>query len=191
MSESFPSLNIIYGSGRNSSFVIQGTHHVGFSYFSKDKSPELQCHQEQDKQQLRPSLIISINYLDLAQAYATHEFQVQSKFLYQNSRIQNSGEFKAENQILERNYDRATIHHFHCKRLSLELIYLTPKNQTHSFILFFIFEITPYIGDTPPPSQMLSQSFLRSLSSFQKLFSSCSGCSSGSEECTSDGWFYF
>ena len=40
-SESFSNLNIIYGSGRNSSFVIQGTHHVGFSYFLKDKSPEL------------------------------------------------------------------------------------------------------------------------------------------------------
>ena len=45
---------------------------------------------EQDKQQVRPSHIISVNYLDLDQAYATHEFQVQSKFLYQNSRIQNS-----------------------------------------------------------------------------------------------------
>ena len=52
---------------------------------------------EQDKQQLRLSHIISANYLDLDQAYATHEFQVQSKFLYQNSLIQNLGEFKAEN----------------------------------------------------------------------------------------------
>jgi hypothetical protein len=42
--------------------------------FSKDKSPELYCHLEQDKQQLRPSHIISVNYLDLDQAYATHEF---------------------------------------------------------------------------------------------------------------------
>ena len=41
MSGSFPSLNIIYGSGRNSSFVIRGTHHEAFLYFSKDKSPEL------------------------------------------------------------------------------------------------------------------------------------------------------
>ena len=39
-SESFPNLNIIYGSGSNSSFVIQGTHHVEFLCFSKDKSPE-------------------------------------------------------------------------------------------------------------------------------------------------------
>ena len=131
----------MYGSSRNSSFVIQGTHHVGFSYFSKDKSLELQYHQEQDKQQLRPSHIISVNYLDLAQAYATHEFQIHSKFLYQNSRIQNSGEFKAENQVLERNHDRATSHHFHCKRLSLESFYLTPKNRkldTH-FLFCFLF----------------------------------------------------
>jgi hypothetical protein len=61
---------------------------------------------------------ISINYLDLDQTYATHEFQVQSKFLYQINLIQNSGEFNAENKVLERNYNRATIHHFHFKRLS-------------------------------------------------------------------------
>ena len=36
-------------------------------------------------QQLRPSHITSVNYLDLDQAYATHEFQVHSKFLYQNT----------------------------------------------------------------------------------------------------------
>jgi hypothetical protein len=41
--------------------------------------------------------MISVYYLDLDQAYATHEFQVHSKFLYQNNRIQNSREFKAEN----------------------------------------------------------------------------------------------
>jgi hypothetical protein len=43
------------------------------------------------------SHIISINYLDLDQAYATHEFQVQRKSLYQNNLIQNLGEFKVEN----------------------------------------------------------------------------------------------
>ena len=150
MSGSFPSLNIIYGSGRNSRFVIQGPHHEAFLYFSKDKSLELQYHLDQDKQQLIPSHIISINYLDLDQAYATHEFQAQSKFLYQNSLIQNSREFKAENQVLERNYDRATIHHFHCKRLSSESFYLFnsfllfKKNQTrkktkHTFYFVFKF----------------------------------------------------
>ena len=41
MSGSFRSLNIIYGSGRNSSFFVQGTHHEAFLYFSKDKSLEL------------------------------------------------------------------------------------------------------------------------------------------------------
>ena len=71
MSKSFPSLNIIYGSSRNSSFVIQGTHHEAFLYFSKDKSLE---HLEQDKQQLIPSHIISVNYLDLDQAFAAHKF---------------------------------------------------------------------------------------------------------------------
>ena len=65
--------------------------------FLKDKYLELWCHLEQDKQQLRHSHIISVNYLDLDQAYATHEFQVQSKSLYQNNLIQNLGEFKAKN----------------------------------------------------------------------------------------------
>jgi hypothetical protein len=49
VSRSFPSLNIIYGSGRNSSFVKQGAHHERFLCFSKDKSPELYYHLEQDK----------------------------------------------------------------------------------------------------------------------------------------------
>jgi hypothetical protein len=40
MSESFPYLNIIYGSGRNSSFVIQELTMKDFM-FLKDKSLEL------------------------------------------------------------------------------------------------------------------------------------------------------
>ena len=80
---SLPCLNNIYGSGRNSSFVIQELIMQDFYVFQKIKSSELQCHLEQDKQQLRPCHIIFINYLDLDQAYATHEFQVQSKSLYQ------------------------------------------------------------------------------------------------------------
>ena len=71
VSGSFPSLNNIYSSGGNSSFVIQELIMQHFLCFSKDKSPKLQCYLEQDKQQLRPSQIISINYLDLDQAYAT------------------------------------------------------------------------------------------------------------------------
>ena len=113
MSGSFPSLNNTYGfvgiqalSYRNSSCSIL--------YFSK-KSPEFLYHLEQDKQQLRPSHIISVNYLDLDQVYATHKFLVQRKSLYQNNLIQNLGEFKAENLVLERNYNRATIHHFYLR----------------------------------------------------------------------------
>ena len=116
--------------------------------FSKSKSPGFQCHLEQDKQQLRPSHIISVNYLNLDQAYATHELQVQSKFLYQDSRIQNSREFKVKNQVLEKNYNRATIHHFHYKRLSQSLLFielLKIENQTHTFLFCFQFyQITHY-----------------------------------------------
>ena len=132
-------------------FHHTGTHHVTFLCFSKSKSLELQCHLEQDKQQLRPSHIIPINYLDLDQAYDTHEFQVQSKSLYQNSHIQNSGEFKAKNQVLERNYNRATIHHFHFKGLSSEsilFIYLLKEiktNQTHLLFCFQLFIFLTYI----------------------------------------------
>ena len=114
--------------------------------FSKEIS-RIQYHLKQDKQQLRPSHIISVNYLDSDQAFATHEFQVQSKFSCQTNFIQNSGEFKAENQVLERNYNRATIHHFHCKRLSQSVLFielLKIENQTHTFYFVFIFKITPY-----------------------------------------------
>ena len=131
---SFPRLNNMYGSGGNSSFVIQELIMQHFYVFQK-KSPELQCHLEQDKQQLRPSHIISVNYLDLDQAYATHEFQVQSKSLYQNSLIQNSREFKAKNQVLERNYNRATIHHFHLRDYSeSSLFYSVPKNEIKCYL---------------------------------------------------------
>ena len=122
---------------RNSSCSI-------FCIFSKDKSLELQCHLEQDKQQLRCSHIISVNYLDLDQAFATHEFQVQSKSLYQINRIQNLREFEAENQVLERNYNRATIHHFHLRDYSESSLFANDSskqikaNQTHLFILFSI-----------------------------------------------------
>ena len=108
--------------------------------FSKDKSPKLQCYLKQDNQQLRPSHIISINYLDLDQAYATHGFQVQSKSLYQNNRIQNSREFMAKSQVLERNYNRAIIHHFQLRVYSeSSLFYSALKNKINtSFILFSI-----------------------------------------------------
>ena len=124
-----------------------GTHHVAFLCFSKDKSPELQ---EQDKQQLRPSHIISVNYLDLDQAYATHEFPIQSKFLYQNNLIQNSREFKAKSQVLKRNYNRATIHHFHLRDYSesslfIQLLKNKLKQNRHTFLFCFLFyQITYY-----------------------------------------------
>ena len=85
----------MYGYGGNSSFVIQELI-IAFLCFQKSKSLEFWCHLEQDKQLLNSSHIISVNYLHLYQAYATHEFQVQSKSLYQNNFVQNSGEFKAE-----------------------------------------------------------------------------------------------
>ena len=144
---SFPNLNIIFWRWQEFKFCHTEARHVTFLCFSEDKSSELQYHFEQDKQQLRPSHIISITYLDLDQAYATHEFQVQSKFSYQHSLIQNSGEFQAKNQVLERNYNRATIHHFYFKRLSSESIYLALKNRnldTHTFYFVFIFKISHY-----------------------------------------------
>ena len=127
---------------RNSSYSI-------FMFF-KVKSLELQCHQEQEKQQHRPSHIISINYLDLDQAFATHEFQVQSKSLYQISCIQNLGEFEAENQVLERNYNRATINHFHLRDYSKSSLFHSAlknklKQTRHTFLFCFQFyQITYY-----------------------------------------------
>ena len=139
---SFPSINNMYGFSRNSSFVTQELI-IPFLYFSKHKSLELQCHLEQDKQQLRPFHIISANYLDLDQTFATHEFSVQSKSLYQISRIQNSGEFKAENQVLERNYNGTTIYHFHLRDYSKSsLFYSTLQiKATQIHTLFILFSI--------------------------------------------------
>ena len=125
-----------------------------FFMFSKDKSSELQYHLEQDKQQLRPFHIIYVNYLDLDPVCATHEFQVQSKSLYQNNLIQNSGEFKAKNQVLERNYNRATIHHFHLRDYSKSsLFYSTLKNKIkqtrHTFLFCFQFyHFLKYLKET-------------------------------------------
>ena len=107
------------------------------------KSLEFQCYLEQDKQQLRPSHIISVNYLDLDQACAPHEFQVQSKFLCQNNLIQNSGEFMAENQVLERNYNRATIHYERSSSkffLFIQLLKIEIKaNFIHTIFIWFSF----------------------------------------------------
>ena len=107
--------------------------------FSKEIS-RIQYHLEQDKQQLRPSHIISVKYLDLDQAYATHEFQVLSKPLCQNNLIQNSREFEAESQVLGRNYNRATIHHFHSRDYSeSSLFYSTLKNRKPDTYFLFCF----------------------------------------------------
>ena len=113
MSESFLSLNIMYGSGRNSSFVIQELIMQHFYVFQKIRSSI--CH---------------------------HEFQVQSKSLYQNNLIQNSGEFKAKNQVLEKNYNRTTIHHFYLRDYSeSSLFYSALKNKLkqtrHTFLFCF------------------------------------------------------
>ena len=143
---SFPSLIRMYGSGGNSSFVIQERIMQHFLCFSKDKSPKFQYHLEQDKQQLRPSHIISINYLDLDQAYATHEFQVQSKFLYQNSRIQNSGNSRLKTRYLkgitiEQLFIISIAKDYHQSPF-IQLLKI--ENQTHTFYFIFIFKITPY-----------------------------------------------
>ena len=122
-----------------------GTHHVVFLCFSKSKSLELQCHLKQDKQQLRPSHTIFINYLDLDQAYATHEFQVQSKSLYQNSHP------KWENSQLKTRYLKGIaieklfiISIARDQPQSLFIQLLKTENQTHTFYFVFIFKITPY-----------------------------------------------
>ena len=75
-SRSFPNLNIIYGSGRNSSFVEQGTHHLEFLCFSKDKSLKLQYHLEQDKL----SLDLLISYLSITQTQIKHMLRTSFKF---------------------------------------------------------------------------------------------------------------
>ena len=120
---SFPSLNNMCGSGGNSSFAIQELIIQHFFIFQKINTLKLSFTLELDKQPLRPSHIISVNHLDLDQAFATHEYQVQSKFLYQIKSIQYLGEFWTKNQALKRNYNRATIHHVHQKFIEEEVLY--------------------------------------------------------------------
>ena len=62
--------------------ALVGTDHVAFLCFSKDKSLEFSVTWNKINKQLRPSHIISVNYLDLDQAYATHESQAYATFSY-------------------------------------------------------------------------------------------------------------
>ena len=101
-------------------FIMQN-----FYVFSKDKSLELQYQQEQDKQQLRASHIISINYLDLAQAYATHEFQVQSKFFF----------FKS---ILTKTQENSRLKTRYLKGITIEQLFIISILRDHrEFLLFY------------------------------------------------------
>ena len=98
---------------------------------------------EQDKQQLRPSHIISINYLDLHQAFATHEFQVQSN-LYIKSMLSKT----QENSRLKTRYSKGItteqlfIIYIIRDYIESSLFYSTSKNELkqtrHTFILFSI-----------------------------------------------------
>ena len=112
----------MYDPGGNSSFVTQELIMYHFYVFQK-KSPELQCHLEQDKQQLRPSHIISVNYLDLDQALLPTSLKFRANSHVKSFFIQNQGEFQVENQVHERNYNRATIHHFYHVRSSSSSFY--------------------------------------------------------------------
>ena len=139
MNGSFPSLNIIYGSGRNSSFVIQGTHHEAFLYFLKDKS----LNSSITWNKINSSSYLLISYPSITQTQINHMLPTSFKFRV-NSYIktalsQHSGELKAKNQVLERNYDRATIHHFHVKRLSSQPFYLALKNRKLDTYFLFCF----------------------------------------------------
>ena len=130
----FLGLNNMYGSSGNSSFVIQELIMQHFCVFQKINL--------QNSSVTWNKINSSSDLLISDQAYATHEFQVQRKSLYQNNLIQNSGEFKAENQVLERNYNRATIHHFYLRDYSeSSLFYSALKNKLkqtrHTFFILF------------------------------------------------------
>ena len=140
ISGSFSSLNIICGSSKNSSFVIHELIMQHFYVFQKINLQNFSVTWNRINNSSELLNNISVNYLDLDQAYATHEFQVQSKFLYQNSHIQNSREFKDETRYLNgitteqlfiisiaRDYPQSPF-----------ILLLKIENQTHSFY-FFLF----------------------------------------------------
>ena len=116
MSRSFPSLNIMFGSDRNSSFVKQDLVMLYFYVFQKTN--------------LRNSSVI------------WNKINSSSDLLI--SYLSKMGEFMAENQVLERNYNRATIHHFHLTDYSeSSLFYSALKNKLketrHTFYCVFNF----------------------------------------------------
>ena len=128
----FSQLNNMYGPGRNSSIVIQELIMQHFYVFQKINS----------------SSDLLISYSSITQTQIKHMLPTSFKFkgnLYQNNLIQNSGEFKAKNQVLERNYNRATIHHFYVRVYSeSSLFYSALKNKfkqtRHTF--YFVFNFT-------------------------------------------------
>ena len=136
---SFPNLNIIYGSGRNSSFVIQGTHHIEcLCFFQKINL----WNSSITRNKINNSSDLLISYSSITQTQIKHMLPTSFKFRV-NSYIKILGEFKDENQVLEWNYNRATIHHFYVKRLSFTVFLfiqlLKIKNQAHTFYFVLIF----------------------------------------------------
>ena len=102
--ESFPSLNNMYGSSGKSSFVIQELIMQHFYVFSKDKSPELKCHLEQDKQ--HSDRLIS--YPSITQTQIKHMLPTSFKFRV-NSYIKTVVSKTRENLRLKTRYLKGII----------------------------------------------------------------------------------
>ena len=114
--------------------------------FLKDKSPELQYHLEQDKQQLKPSHIISINYLYLDQALLPTSFMFRV-----NSYIKTIVSKTREHSRLKTRYLKGiTIKQLFIISIARDypqspfIQLLKTEHQTHTSYFVFIFKITPY-----------------------------------------------
>ena len=145
MNRSIPNLNIIYGSGRNSSFVIQELIMQHFCVFQKINFQNFSV--TWNKINSNSDLLIS--YPSITQTQIKHSLPMSFKFrvnpyvktilskTWENSRL--------ESQVLERNYNRATIHHFHLRDHSESSLFANQLlkieikvNQTHTFHILLL-----------------------------------------------------
>ena len=128
-------------------------HHVVFLCFSKINLQNFSF----TWKKINNSSDLLISYPSITQTQIKHMLPTSFKFRV-NPYIKivlskTWGEFKAKNQVLERNYNRATIHHFYLRDyLESSLFYSDPKNKLkqtrHTYLFCFHSSFFDYLKET-------------------------------------------
>ena len=146
ISESFPSLNIIFGSSKNSSFVIQERIMQHFYVFQKInlQNFSITCNK------INNSSNLLISYPSITQTQIKHMPPMSFKFRV-NPHIKTILSKTRENSWLKTRYLKGIaieklfiISIARDQPQSLFIQLLKTKNQTHTFYFVFTFKITPY-----------------------------------------------